>query len=139
MKKLLKRILVIATAALMLVTLVSCGGPATDPEDAKAALEDNGYEVILVDGTAVEVTAGLLGVEDLDASLTAFADDNAIMIYYFESKEAAEKAWEKIEDEAEKAKKEYEEEKDEDDPDFVIKKSGAMIYFGTADAVKAAK
>lgn len=139
MKKLLKRILVIATAALMLVTLVSCGGPAADPEDAKAALEENGYTAVLLDGTAVEIAAAALGVEDMEANLTAFKEDNAITIYYFENKDAAEAAWEKIEDEAEEAKKEYDEEKDEDDPDFVIKKSGAMIYFGTADAVKAAK
>lgn len=130
MKKFTKILALTLVLVMSVVLLASCAAPNKDPEKAKAALEENGYKVVLVDKTA-----GLI-YEDLDVQITAFDDDdNAIFIYYFKNKDAANDAWDDIEKEIEELKEEAKEE----DVEIVAKKSGTMIYFGTKDAVKAAK
>ena len=54
-----------------------------------------------------------------------------ITIFYYADAKAANDAWDKVKEEAES-------EKDED-VDLIIKKSGKMIYFGTKNAIEAAK
>lgn len=130
MKKLFK-ITSLALVMLMLIaTLAACGGPAKEPADAKAALEENGYSVSLSDGKGLEAIASMMGIDDLDAKIVATSKDDMddyVVIYYFEDSADADTAWAKIQEEA-------------DDKDAeVVKKSGAMIYYGTEAAVKAAK
>ena len=134
MKKLLKITALSLAMLMMVLTLASCGAPNKDPAKAKAALEENGYIVTLKDGKLVEIVASALGIDDLDAQIVAVSKediDDYITIYYFETKDAANAAWEKIEEEAD--------EKMKDEEDVVLKKSGTMIYYGSKNAVKAAK
>ena len=134
MKRILKISALTLAMLMMTLALASCFGPAADPAKAEAALKENGYAVTMKDGKLVEAVAMLLGIDDLDAQITAISKedmDDFITIYYFETKEAADKAWDKIKEEAE--------EKNDEDTEVVIKKSGKVIYFGTKNAVKAAR
>ena len=135
MKKILSMILVCILTVGCVFALASCGAPNKDPKAAKAALEEADYKVTLLEGMLLEGAAAAIGVEDLDAMLTAFKDDDAISIYYFEEKEDAEEAYEKLEELYNEAK----EEADEDDPEIKLGKSGNMIWMGTKNAIKAAK
>ena len=135
MKKILSMILVCVLMLGCVFTLASCGAPNKDPKAAKAALEEADYKVTLLEGILLEGAAASIGVEDLDAMLTAFKDDDAISIYYFEEKEDAEEAYEKLE----KLYNEAKEKADEDDPEIKLGKSGAMVWIGTKNAIKAAK
>ena len=134
----MKKAFRILALSLVLVTLVaalaSCGGPAKDPDDALAALKDNDY-VVAEDKLIIPGALKLLGVDGIDSvvSGTATIDDKVehVTIIYFEDKEAANEAWEDVEKYAEDNKK--------DDSDWIVKKSGAMIYYGTSAGIKAAK
>lgn len=134
----MKKAFRILALSLVLVTLVaalaSCGGPAKDPDDALAALKDNDY-VAAEDKLIIPGALKLLGVDGIDSvvSGTATIDDKVehVTIIYFEDKEAANEAWEDVEKYAEDNKK--------DDSDWIVKKSGAMIYYGTSAGIKAAK
>lgn len=134
----MKKAFRILALSLVLVTLVaalaSCGGPAKDPDDALAALKDNDY-VAAEDKLIIPGALKLLGVADIDSvvSGTATIDDKVehVTIIYFVDKEAANEAWEKVEKYATDNKK--------DDSDWIVKKSGAMIYYGTSAGIKAAK
>lgn len=135
----MKKALKIVALALVLVTMVaafaSCGGPAKDPDDAEAALKENDYVVLKSDHLATGALA-LAGVKDVESVVSGSAtiDDKfeTVTILYFEDKDAANEAWEN-------AKKYADDNKDDKAEDWVVKKSGAMIYFGTPNAVKAAK
>lgn len=132
MKKLVKISALALVLIMMVAVFASCAAPAKDPKDAKNALEDAGYEVTLIDGDM----AAAVGVKGLEAAIMAFDpenDDEGVFIYYFEDKDAANDAWEDIEKEVEELQKENE------DVEFVLKKSGTMIWYGTKDAIKAAK
>ena len=132
MKKTL-RILAFAMVAIMLcLCLASCGGPAADPDKAIEALEENGYEAD--DSALVKAGLKVLGVDDIDEVVYAINDDlKTLTIIYFDDKDAADAAWEDVQEYAE------DEKDDEEESEWVCKKSGAMIYFGHVDAVKAAK
>lgn len=54
-----------------------------------------------------------------------------VTIYYFESAEKAEAAWDAIKNKSESDK--------ENDSDWTIESSGAMIWYGTSAAIKAAR
>ena len=124
--------------SLVLVTLVaafaSCGAPAKNPDDAKAALEDNGYAVLQSDLLASALA--LAGIKDVDSIVSGSAtiDDKfeTVTILYFKDKDAANEAWEN-------AQKYANDKKEDKAENWVVKKSGAMIYFGTPNAIKAAK
>ena len=124
--------------SLVLVTLVaafaSCGAPAKNPDDAKAALEDNGYAVLQSDLLASALA--LTGIKDVDSIVSGSAtiDDKfeTVTILYFKDKDAANEAWEN-------AQKYANDKKEDKAENWVVKKSGAMIYFGTPNAIKAAK
>ena len=135
----MKKTLRLVAFALVLVTLVaafaSCGGPAKDPDDALAALKENNYAAVKSD-TLVTAALTLAGVKNVDSVVSGSAtiDDKfeTVTILYFADKGAANEAWEN-------AQKYANDKKDDKAEDWVCKKSGAMIYFGTPNAVKAAK
>lgn len=135
----MKKTLRLVALSLVLVTLVaafaSCGGPAKNPDDAKAALEKNDYVVFKSD-VALTTALAVAGVKNVDSVISASAtiDDKfeTVTILYFKDKNAANEAWEN-------AQKYADDEKDDKAEDWVCKKSGAMIYFGTPNAIKAAK
>ena len=132
MKKLVKISALALVLIMMVAVFASCAAPAKDPKDAKKALEDAGYEVTLIDGDM----AAMIGVKGLEAAIMAYSEENeddGVFIYYFEDKDAANEAWEDIEKEVEELKKANE------DVEFIVKKSGTMIWYGTKDAIKAAK
>lgn len=131
MKKFARILSLTLVAVMLCAALASCGGPAKDPADAKAALEENGYVATNLSGLALTGTAALLGVDDLDAVVTGAKEGEAITIFYFETSDAADAAFEKIEEKAAEAEEEYE--------DMVCKQSGKMIWMGTKQAVKDAK
>ncbi|MBQ9773737.1 MAG: hypothetical protein IJW30_03645 [Clostridia bacterium] len=108
----------------VLAVLCSCGGnggkPAADYNDAKAALEKNGYKVILT------VDEKLLPYSTMTASVSAYHEEDVIIIYYFETAEDAEEAWKDLK----KLSENYE----------VCAKDGSMIWHATSKkCVKAAR
>ena len=126
MKKFTKVFAVVLVAVMALALLTACG-PASDPDRAKAALEKNGY-------TAIKASTG--GFAGLKAIVTGTkgllsGDAQTVTIYYFEDAKAAKDAWEDIKSESDS--------KGKDKSDWVVGQSGAMIYYGTKDAIKAAR
>lgn len=134
MKKFVKVMAVALVAVMVLALLVACG-PNSDPDKAVAALKDNGYTATKVStGSYAGLTAVVTGSKGLLSSILGGEDDfQFIMIYYFESSSAANDAWDAIQGEADKNSNK------KNDSDWVVKKSGAMIYFGTKQAAKDAK
>ena len=130
MKKIISTVLVCVLLLGCVFALASCGAPDSDPKEAKANLEEEGYTVALrenVDGYAATLYAYYNNVNKKEF--------NEIYIYYFSDEAAAEKAWESLE-------KVYSEEAEsKKDTAFEIKYGidGKLIYKGTVDAVKAAR
>lgn len=130
MKKTFLRILTLALVAVMACgMLVSCGGPASDPDKAVKALEKNEYVAEKFDSTLAKITFSWAG--DVEAIVTGAKKGEAITILYYTDADAAKDAWEKVE--------KHFDDKEDDDSDLVIKRSGKMIYCGTKNAVKDAK
>ena len=148
MKKLLK-IYAFALVLLMLVAaFASCAGPADDADDAHRALRKNKYEVTIVDDddptiATLEKEYDLFGLEEY---LTAIDNENwseaknFIFIFYFDETRDAKDSMAGIEKLIEDQKKEL---KDAglkiDDMELELDRSGEVIWWGTPDAVKAAK
>ena len=147
----MKRFLALFLAALMLFSCVfvfaACDKdddkddkkkeavPNSDPEVAKEALEEAGYEVHYTDVGAAGIKAAVVAVKlDEEAEKTDF-----ISITYYEDKEAANTAWEEAQDSIDDAKASMAEMYGCKESEIVVKKSGTMIYVGTKNAVKAAK
>ena len=134
MKKFIKLIALSLVLVMSVALLASCAAPNKDPDKAVEALKDNGYVAVKSD---ILGAAGLyaLGVKDVDAVVTGTKTEDdkleTVTVIYFKDKDAANTAWEKVQD--------YAEDKKDDNTDWVVKKSGAMIYFGTKQAVKDAK
>ena len=135
MKKIISAIILCAMLCCMTFTLASCGGPSSDPDKALAALQDAGL-VAAKDSTVLPTTLSLVGIKDVECvvSGTGKIDGEAetVTIFYFEDSKAANAAWEKAQEYAG-------DKKTDEETDWVCKKSGAMIYYGTKAAVKAAK
>ena len=129
-------IALILVSILMVCAISSCGAkPASDPETAKVALEEAGYRVSqsrsIMDSDEYE---GI--VEALDVTGSRGVSNISLTICYFESNEAASKAWDnpviqnyiRVAEEATWI------------PDtFVAKKVGNIIYYGDKEMVKDAK
>lgn len=137
MKKTLRFLALAMISVIVCLTLASCGGPNADPDDALAALKENGITWAAKDKYAVPTALKLLGVDGIDCvvSGTGKIDEKYahVTIIYFEEADDANDAWEKVEDYANDKKG------DAEDSDWVCKKSGKMIYYGTKDAINAAK
>ena len=135
MKKTLRLIALALVLVMSVAMLASCGTPNKDPDDAIAALEDNGYKAAK-DNILVPLALKALGVDGVKTVISGSAkiDDKfeTVTVIYFESKDDANDAWEKVQ-------KYADDEKDEKAEDWVCKKSGAMIYYGTSAAIKAAQ
>ena len=135
MKKTLRLIALALVLVMSVAMLASCATPNKDPDDAIAALEDNGYTAAK-DNLIVPTALKLLGVDGVKTVISGSAkiDDKyeTVTVIYFESKDDANDAWEKVQEYAN-------DEKDDKAEDWVCKKSGAMIYYGTSAAIKAAK
>ncbi len=132
------RILSLALVAVLLgATLVSCmgfGAPNADPAKAEEALEKAEYLATKTDNAiAIGVVEESLDIEGLECIVSGVAKDNAISIYYFEDAKSAKKAFKAMEEKIDDILD------DVDEKDVVAKCSGKMVYFGTKDAVKAAK
>ena len=136
MKKVLSVVCLLALTVCCLFAFVSCGAPNSNPDEAKAALEKNGLNATK-DTIAQPLVLKGLGVDDVDCVVSAIGkiDDKYAYVYivYFEEADDAEEAWDNVKEYAEKQKGEAE------DSEWVCDKSGKMIYFGTKNAIKAAK
>ncbi len=133
------RILALALVAVMLcLTLTSCGGPNADPDKALEGLKEGGIKIAAKDTTIIPAALKLAGIDGVDCvvSGTGKIDDEYahLTIIYFEEAKDAKESWEKAQEYADK-------EKDDEakDSEWVVKKSGKMIYYGTKNAVSAAK
>lgn len=135
MKKILSSVLICVLLVGTMLALVSCGGPNADPAKALAALKENGYTAA-EDKYVVPTALAILGVKDIKTVIsgTKKADDEleTVTIIYFDDADAAKAAWEDVQDYADG-------EKDDEETDWVVAQSGAMIYFGTKAGVAAAK
>lgn len=130
MKKTIIKVVALAMIAVMACMLLVACAPASDPDKAIEALKDNGYAAA-EDKLLIPGALKLLGVKDIDCVVAGTKEGEAITIIYFADKDAAEAAWEKV--------SEYAEDQKDDESDWVVDKSGAMIYFGTKQAVKDAR
>ena len=137
MKKTIRLIAVAMVAVMLCLSLASCGAPNADPDDALAALKDNGISWAGKDTLLIPLALKALGVDGIDCvvSGTGKIDEEYahVTIIYFDEKDDANDAWEKVQEYADKQKD------DEAGDNWVCKKSGKMIYYGTKNAVKAAK
>lgn len=137
MKKTLTRIVALALIAVMAcLTLASCGGPAADPDKALEALKDNDYTAEKADDALSTGALALLGIKGVECIVSGVNEDGEnITIFYFEDADDAKEAWDGFEDILE----EFADEEEMEDSDWVCKKSGKMIYYGTKAGAKAAK
>ena len=137
MKKFTKTMAVALVAVLALAALVACA-PASDPDKAVAALKKHEYTAAK-DSVLIPGALKLVGVKDIEVvvtgSKTVKNDDGSkvesVTIVYFASSAAAKDAWSKVEEYAKKDNK-------DNSSDWTVKQSGAMIYWGTSAAIKAA-
>ena len=137
MKKFAKVMAVVLVAVMSLALLVACG-PNADPDKAVASLKKNEYAA--GKDTLLAGTLKALGVADIDAVVkgtkSVKGDDNktkieTVTIVYFKDSKAAEAAWEKLE--------KYADDQKGDSKDWTVGQTGALIYWGTTAAVKAAR
>ena len=137
MKKAIRILALTLVTVMLCLTLASCGGPNADPDKALEALKDNGISWAAKDNIIVPAALKLAGVDGVDCvvSGTGKIDDKFahITVIYFDEAADATEAMDAVEEYASGDKKNAEE------SDWVFKKSGKMIYYGTKDAVKAAK
>ncbi len=138
MKKVLSIVCLLALTVACLFTMVSCGAPNSDPDEALAALKENGINWAGKDTLAIPTVLKAAGISGVDCvvSGTGKIDEKYahVTIIYFVDSDSASNAWEKVEERAEEAKKDAGE-----DVEWVCNKSGKMIYYGTKSAVDAAK
>lgn len=147
MKKFARVLALMLVAAMLCVMLVACGAkPASDPKDAKDALKENGYEVLLSDdAVSLGVAAAIYGGE-LEAVVTGTDGDESVTIVWFEDEADAEDYYETLEEMMAEFEEEIDEIEDEDDKEEAQEEldnaaygiDGNMVWFGTKEAVKAA-
>jgi len=141
MKKAIKLIALSLVLVMAVLALASCAAPNADPAKAKETLEKNGYSVQKLDGKISTTAISTIVGEDVDCVITAEKIDKEaesleiLCVLYFEDAEDANDAWEKAKEYADSIKEKSE---DAAESDWVVDKSGKMIWFGTKNAVKAA-
>ena len=133
MKKTMKLIALTLVLTLSVLTLASCFFPNMDPEKAIASLKENDYKAAH-DDIVIPIALKLLGVDGINDVVTGskIVDDKLqhVTVIYFDDADAAKAAWEDVKEYAEK-------DKDDEDSDWKIGKFDKMIWYGTADAIKA--
>lgn len=138
MKKVLSIVCLLALTVACLFTMVSCGAPNSDPDEALAALKENGITWAGKDTLAIPTALKAAGISGVDCVVSGTGEIDEkyahVTIIYFVDSDSASNAWEKVEERAEKAKENADEE-----TEWVCNKSGKMIYYGTKSAVDAAK
>jgi len=152
MKKIISMVLVVVMLVCSVATLVACGVPS-DYNDAKANLEEKGYEVeVITLDAAIKAALIVYGAADVkvETMVIGLKDEEAINLVYCENKDEADKLLGKIEEfmnEAKEALDEMIEDKESDEykealaeiEDSKIGKSGTVVYFGTAQGYKDVK
>lgn len=146
MKNFARVLALMLVATMLCVLFVACGAtPADDPKEAKAALEENGYGVLLNDSEIALAGSALIYGGKVEATLRATKGDDYIQIVWFEDEEDADKYYESLDEswsEMEDEIAELEGDKRETAEEYMDKldygKSGNMVWSGTTDAVKAA-
>ena len=138
MKKIISLVIVCVMLLGCTLVLSSCGGPNSDPAAAKAALDEAGYAADITDDPISLAFYGAIGIKSVVSGMKVAEDDedklvDAVSIFYLKDDADVDKAYETLEKFYNEAKEEYE------DLDMEIGKSGNMIWFGTKDAIKAAK
>ena len=137
MKKFAKITAVALVVVMALAVLVACG-PNSNPDKALESLKKNEYTAAK-DTLLVPAALKLLGVNGIDTVIsgTKSVKDGdktkleSVTVIYFTDAKAAKDAWAKVEEYANKENKDK-------DPDWTVKQSGAMIYYGTKAGIKAA-
>ena len=125
MKKFARVLALMLVATMLCVMLVACGAtPAEKPEDAKAALEANGYTATLVEAGGTTIVTG-----------TASNFIDTVTITYYADEATAQAAYEALEAAASTLEEAY----DLLDMKYSYGISGTMVWAGSADAVAAAK
>ncbi len=138
MKKTTKVLAVVLVCMMAVAVLVACA-PNSDPDKAKAALENNGYTAAK-DEKLAPVAFALLGIDGVECvvsgSKTVGEGDSqkveTVTIIYFSSADNVNAAWDKIQEYAN-------DENENNESDWTVNKSGKMVYFGTSAAIKAAR
>ena len=139
MKKFAKVMVLMLVVVMSLALLVSCA-PNSNPDKAVEALKKNGYTGGK-DSTVVPALLTIAQVKGVDCvvSGTKTAEDKdgnkkieTVTIVYFTSSDTANDAWEKMQ-------KFSDEQNKDKNSDWTVAKSGAMIYYGTDAAIKAAR
>lgn len=151
MKKIISMALVVIMLVCSAVTLVACGIPA-DYNDAKANLEEKGYDVeVETTDIAINLVLTFMGIDNAkaDAVLNAEKDDDGVMLIYCEDEETAEKTLEKLEKFIEDTKEEIDqmfEDKESDEykeamAEFEVEtgKDGKVVYMATKQGLKDVK
>lgn len=111
--------------------------PNSDPEKARAALEAAGYYADLKKKVSSAPEEGMIACVDAALDSETVEGVEWIIIYYYEDEESAEAAWPQLEEDGEELREAaiylgY-------GSSFVCKKNGTVIYYGTKNAVDAAK
>lgn len=139
MKKFAKITAVALVVVMVMALLVACA-PASDPDKAVAALKKHEYSNATNSKLVLGTVLTALGVKNVNtvvtASKTVEKDGSKklekVTIVYFTSASAANEAWTELQKYGSDQK-----EKDSNS-DWVCQKSGAMIYWGTKNAINAA-
>ena len=138
MKITIKFLAVAMVAVMLCLALASCGGPNADPDKALEALQENGVSWAAKDeniAPGLMRLAGIEGVECVVSGSGKINDEYAhITIIYFEKAENAKEEWEDVQQFSDDEKND-----ETADSEWVFKRSGKMIYYGTRNAVEAAK
>ena len=144
MKHFVRMLALLLTALLLMTALTSCAPvPAKDADQALKALEDADY-IAVKDTRVLPATFKLLGVDltAVVAGTNIFTNDEGdlvtdyVGIFYFADDASAKKAMEEVEKYAADDK----ESEENLSSDWVSPtRAGNIIYYGTKNAIKAAK
>lgn len=121
MKKVLSIVMVVMLLAMTVVVFASCSKPADNPDDALAALKENGYTAEKTEFGGNTVVTGMKGTD-------------MVVITWYADEAAADAAYEALEAQYEKA-----EDAGQDVSNSDYGQSGNMVWYGTKDAIDAAK
>lgn len=127
MKKTIKVLAFVLTFVMLALTLTSCA-PKKDHDKAAQALKDKEYLTTNTIGLTCDyIVTGTKAVKDKDGNTKI----EHVTIRYYKDSKTANEDWNAYKDATDDQNK-------DNKSDWVVKKSGKMIYFGTKAAIKAA-